>query len=252
LQAVENPLSPLPSPKDNAAMEAKSPKVDAPKRKRRWYQFSLRTLLIVMLVVSIPCALLGRKIERKRREREVLDAINKIGGQVHYDYERWSWSLAGTQKKEPPGPGWLRALLGENFFCEVDEAHIVGVSSKTKITDADLSNLGLSSFPRLRSLTLKVNSLKITDAGLETIRDLTQIQELTLILPNVTDSGLRNLRGLTQLERLTLWGTRITNAGLVNLRGMMQLKTLDLSGVKVSDAGVKELQQALPNCKITR
>jgi hypothetical protein len=36
-------LLPLPAPADNAAMEADPPKADPPKRKRRWFQFSLRT-----------------------------------------------------------------------------------------------------------------------------------------------------------------------------------------------------------------
>jgi hypothetical protein len=36
-----------------------------PKRKRRWFQFSLRTLLIFVLICAIPCAWRGRKIERR-------------------------------------------------------------------------------------------------------------------------------------------------------------------------------------------
>ena len=50
--------------RDNAAMEAE------PKRKRRWFQFSLRSLLIFTVIVAIPCAWLGRRIERKGQERE--------------------------------------------------------------------------------------------------------------------------------------------------------------------------------------
>jgi hypothetical protein len=33
-----------------------------PKRERRCYQFSLRTLLIFVVIVAIPCGWLGRKI----------------------------------------------------------------------------------------------------------------------------------------------------------------------------------------------
>jgi hypothetical protein len=36
-------------PKDNGAMEVEPAKVESPERKRRWYQFSLRTLIIVVV-----------------------------------------------------------------------------------------------------------------------------------------------------------------------------------------------------------
>jgi hypothetical protein len=39
----------LPAPPDNAAMEA-----DPPKRKRRWFQFSLRTLIGAVAIVVMP------------------------------------------------------------------------------------------------------------------------------------------------------------------------------------------------------
>jgi hypothetical protein len=36
----------LPAVTDNAAMQTEPPKADPPKRKRRWFQFSLRSLMI--------------------------------------------------------------------------------------------------------------------------------------------------------------------------------------------------------------
>ncbi len=48
-------LPPLPAPADNAAMEAEPPNADPPKRKRRWFQFSLRTLLIGVTIFSVSC-----------------------------------------------------------------------------------------------------------------------------------------------------------------------------------------------------
>jgi hypothetical protein len=42
--------------RDNAAMEAEPTKTDPQKRKRRWIQFSLRTLLIFTLIFDIGSA----------------------------------------------------------------------------------------------------------------------------------------------------------------------------------------------------
>ena len=50
-----------------------------PKHKLRWCQFSLRSLLIFMVVAAIPCAWLGKKIEHKRREREAVEWILNVG-----------------------------------------------------------------------------------------------------------------------------------------------------------------------------
>jgi hypothetical protein len=56
---VENPLFRLPAVGDNAGMEAEPPKADPPKRKRRWFQFSLRTLMILVTLLAVPCAYVG-------------------------------------------------------------------------------------------------------------------------------------------------------------------------------------------------
>ena len=42
----------------------------------------------------------------------------------------------------------------------------------------------------------------------------------------------------------------MTDAGSKELSGLNDLAELDLSGTQVTDAGVKELQRALPNCRI--
>lgn len=61
---------------------------------------------------------------------------------------------------------------------------------------------------------------------------------------------LGHLEGLASLQVLFLSGPQITDAGLVHLKGLTSLEELHLNGTKVTDAGVKDLQAALPKCKI--
>ena len=46
--------------------------------------------------------------------------------------------------------------------------------------------------------------------------------------------------------------TSTADAGLKELKDFKQLTSLDISFTGVTDAGVKELQAALPHCKIHR
>ena len=50
-----NALPMLPAPADNAAMEAEPPKTEPSKRKRRWFQFSLRTLMVAVTLLAAAC-----------------------------------------------------------------------------------------------------------------------------------------------------------------------------------------------------
>jgi len=51
-------------------MEAEQLISPSPNRKRRWYQFSLRTLIIVVTVLAVACAYVGwqARIVRKRQD----------------------------------------------------------------------------------------------------------------------------------------------------------------------------------------
>jgi hypothetical protein len=58
----------LPAVRDNAAMETEPPNAEPPKRTRRWFQFSLRSLLIVVTVAALVCALLSAVVSRLPNE----------------------------------------------------------------------------------------------------------------------------------------------------------------------------------------
>ncbi len=92
-------------------MPTESPKAEPPKRKRRWFQFSLRTLLVFTLFCALASAWLSHKVAQKRAEREAAEAFAKLGSIVTYDYERGPFQAA-----EAPGPQWLKNLLGEDLF----------------------------------------------------------------------------------------------------------------------------------------
>lgn len=65
-----------------------------------------------------------------------------------------------------------------------------------------------------------------------------------------SDAELEHLRGLTNLEFLYLERTHVSDAGLEHLRGLANLGYLLLEDTYVTQAGIDKLQKALPNCQI--
>ena len=177
-----------------------------PKPKLRWFQFSLRTLLVVVTLCAIPCSWLAVKMQKAKREQEAAAAFKTLGGGV-------AWSA-------PSGPVWFRTLIGDDIFIHVE--------------------------------LLDLGDTTVTDAELEYLMELSQLQTLTLWKTKVTDAGLQHLTGLSRLQELCLGRTMVTDTGLEHLEGLSQLKSLWLYDTYVTDSGVRKLQQTLPTCKIYR
>ncbi|MEX2119224.1 MAG: hypothetical protein WD847_06410 [Pirellulales bacterium] len=107
----------------NSAARANS----RPKPFRRWLQFRLLTLLAVMTICSI---WLGTVVRQARNQREVVRTVLKLGGHVRYDYERPDPKVTNAfdPKGRPPGPAWLRRLVGDEYFVEVVRVDLVAAA----------------------------------------------------------------------------------------------------------------------------
>ena len=215
---------------------------ETPARKLRWFQYSLRSLMLLVLLASVGMSWFAVKMKRAREQKEAVEEIRKWGGEVHYDYE-FQRSGNPLQPSGPPGPAWLRNLMGEDLF-----ATVVWVAFGPYSSDADLEQLhGLTQLQ-----TSYLGGRHVTDAGMEHLKGLPQLQTLDLDATDSTDGGVQHLKGLTQLQTLDLSSTQVTDAGLECLRGMSQLQRLRLTATNVTDEGVKRLKLALPTCEVQR
>jgi hypothetical protein len=202
----------------------------------RWhFQFSIRSLLVLTIAVAVPCSWLAVEMKWTKRQKEVVEAIEKMGGRVFYD-ENFDKATS------PPVLVWLREQLGDDFFSNAYSVYL----NDTKVTVAGLERL--NGLTQLHWLSLRYTT--VTDARLEHLNGLTQLHWLDLNSTKVTDAGLEHLKGLTHLQKLDISNTEVTDAGLEHLQSLTQLQRLFLSDTKVTDAGVAKLQKALPNLKI--
>ena len=155
----------------------------------RWrFQFSIRSLLVLAVVVALPCSWLAAEMKEAKRQKEAVDKIEKLGGSVEYDWQGDVIHLP-RPNAQPPGPAWVRNVVGDDFL--------------TVVVSVDLDDT------------------QTTDAALEVIEGLPQVLELGLSKTKVTDSGLEHIRGLHELRMLFLFRTEVTDLGVRRLRGSL-------------------------------
>jgi hypothetical protein len=90
--------------------------VTVAKTHRRWLQFGMRSLLVVITLVAIP---LGVIVNRAERQRRAVERIESLGATVWYDYQ-YSIGPTGLRsfKINVKPTNWLsaRRWLGNHYF----------------------------------------------------------------------------------------------------------------------------------------
>ncbi|MCE9555242.1 MAG: hypothetical protein K8T91_17975 [Planctomycetes bacterium] len=244
-----------------------------PKLRRRWFQYRLRSLLIVMTLLTLPLSWFGWRLNYARIQRAAFSAL-RLNVNLRYDYETnrleqihsekiYGSSLyggAGYRSIQKPGPQWVRDLLGIDFVANIESADIFGPGpfsqhdiSHTTVDPALLRRLAC--FRNLRSLTLS-NCLP-NDDGWNEIVQLKTLEEFVFdwhrlpdfpgLVLNPSLSGLpsstKALQSLGQLPRLTklVIFRQLTDEDLRHLAGLRNLKYLSLAGAELNDAGLKHI-----------
>ncbi|MDA1017886.1 MAG: PQQ-binding-like beta-propeller repeat protein [Planctomycetota bacterium] len=123
------------------------------------------------------------------------------------------------------------------------------VLKKTGFERGRISDAGLE---RLQSLTdLEVLNLygnNVTDVGLGHLQPLRNLRELNLSLLAISDAGLTHLKPLSGLEHLELLysegfsGPMLTDGVADALTPLLNLTSLNLTGAKLTDAGLERLR----------
>lgn len=177
-------------------------------------QYSLRGLLLFVLLVSVFMSWFGARYRAACQQRDAAAAIAALGGAVVYDYEGWA-RYPRSADDRPPGPAWARRLLGVDFF-----ANVVAVAVSSRFGDLNPGRPGGN---------------PIDDAWLEQIGRLIALEGLDLEHSKVTDAGVARLGALTRLRELDLFATRITDGAMESLDGLVALQNLNLDLTHTTD-----------------
>lgn len=191
----------------------------------RWYAISMRTLLLIQLVVFLTIggwysAHRGEIKSRYRWEQ-------KLAWQetVHSRFGRYGWRLIADQ--------WLPLML-------MGDQPLVGFDDQVleKLDPADELKM------------LQINSDQLTDVGMRFIGEQTSLEFLTIKTENVTDAGLAELAKLPKLNYLSLNCPNLTDAALAELQKCSALKNIIILSPEISREALAAYQAAKPEVHI--
>ncbi len=255
---------------------------------RRWFRFSMRTMIVV---VTAFCVWLGITSSRANRQRRAVEIIKKAGGTAYYDFDADDDGVLRTPPLSPSGPDWLRRSIGIDYFSTVvrvglddrknpnDDAFAAladlpqlrnlflggsavsdAVMSRLKglnqlhaliVVHSTVTDAGWKAFERLTQLkSLRIDGLNFTDSSLVYVMDLSGLRRLFLIDTQVSDFGVTYIIGLSQLEEVALYRSKVSDAGICQLKSLSHLKKLTIEKRKVTSAGVAALKRALPSLTV--
>ncbi|MCH7725471.1 MAG: hypothetical protein IH991_03155 [Planctomycetes bacterium] len=138
---------------------------EPPKRKRRWFRFSLKTFVVLLTVF---CVWLGLLAYRVNKQKEAVQWVRDHRGKVYYDFQWDEVKESSIDDAEPPGPDWLRNLIGVDYFSDVayvyiPSAKVDDIGPLRDLTDlrVDLSGTqvsDLSPFVKMKGVTIYLDS----------------------------------------------------------------------------------------------
>jgi hypothetical protein len=154
----------------------------------RWrFQFSIRSLLVLVLAIALPCSWLTVEIRKAREQRDVLLAVMQEG----------AFTMYGPLES----PSYPDTSIQSDFFHNVA---VVGVDSDILLPDI-LENAQHFGDERLASLVrivarlqgvqvLDLHNTIVSDNGLPCLERLAHLRNLSLANTNVTDEGVKKLQ----------------------------------------------------------
>lgn len=200
------------------------------------FQYSLRTLFVVVSISAV-LSYYGAWFVNGHTRQASMTKVCQWGAHVRYHHE---YNAQGDlTNDDPPGPSWLRSILGEHFFSSPHSLDLLITNDPSPVPDEIVDLIG--DMEPLQELTL--GNHRITEKQMLAICRLHNLRVLDLNFAGVTDVGAKHLGRLSRLNALGLGCSEITNKGVAELQHLTELRTLGISSTELTDDVAPSLSQ---------
>lgn len=249
-------------------------------------QFTLKQLVVGMLLFSLLIATIGRKLHSVVRQETALIRMKMAGGDVVAEtpFSKAALSVFDSFGRDPwteftsfeirndaaarelvtqikAFPKLRTITLGDRVTDKGLVATSEAITRHRGITQVCLmgsasTDDGVRQLSKLDIEMLFVNGCyRMTDDAFEGFKEL---RYLDLIGDDegpakrmaITDAGLKNIARMKELEHVMVCGAPITDVGLMHLASLPSLELVRLRNTSVTPEGIEQLKRALPSCKV--
>lgn len=210
-------------------------------RYRRLLRFKLRTFLLIVPAITF---WLARETKQAHHQRRAVEAIQKWGGSVGYDYQH-DKDFNDIPNAKKPGPAWLRNLIGDDYFMSVTVVSFGRLKFNSGFAqELDTLRGDLKRLPDLRV----VNCMWCDDEVLKVVDGLDQLEFLTFrsrsaqLSHSLGNESLIHLRNLTNLRHLYIQSRTLTGLSLSYISKLPHLEVLVLNSMQISDDDLVHLK----------
>ena len=213
----------------------------APPPKLRWYQYRLRSLLILMTLVAVFFSWFGNRLRIAHSQQAAVEKLHQNNAMVMYD----------DQKK---WPAWLEKLLGKDFCYRVKSIIIMNPEKDQfkelehilnyRVLSIGEGKVTAEDFEHIKANTALQKLLLEADFPLDKIRQIKSLDGISLSGKNLTDETLESLDGLDNLQSLDIHSDAITDRGLAKIKNLLNLKGFVLNSKSVTGGGLAFFKSA--------
>jgi hypothetical protein len=228
-------------------------------KRRRYFRFSIRSLLVLTAILSVVLAIIAVSRQREQR-RLTIQEYHRAGADIRFAYwtneivelSTWRPREFGIQRIVQEAPR-LRVL---RIYNQCDDEILNQISrlkhlEKLRIRDrtrsdqqVNVTDRGMASIARLKSLRVLeiIDCGGVTDAGMAFLSTLPHLESIEMPYSSIGDEGVAQLAKLRSVRNLVLNGTSTSNRSLDYLRSTSTLRVLFI-GSAVTNSAIEKFKQ---------
>ena len=156
-----------------------------------------------------------------QRQRRAVEAIEASGGTVGYAHD-FDFDKGHYAKGEPPGPEWLRTLLGRHYFDTVIEVSFSNPNRSGNRAPLGQAAPYLADLPRLRKL--HVGYFQPTNDDLGELVARANPEQLSCGMLEISDTVAARIAEADRLKRISLNEVVISASGIAEFERLAGLE----------------------------